>query len=244
MKKSILLILIILSLFSCKSSLVNYALEKRGVFDEEVKVVSFSNNEHNVVFIPMVHVSTKLFYDDVNTKIDSLKKLDYFFYFEKIKASGKNDTIIRKSMKLIELPVMKQGYKSLIDSILLKNKIKLKKEIIDQPKYEKFGLDSLNSKNVDLSMVEIINYYEKKYQPIILEPCDFENEIYEKPKCPLKLSKEINDDVVLNSRNMEVIKELSTETRKKIAIIYGKGHLVGIREELLKMGYVEETINK
>ena len=32
--------------------------------------------------------------------------------------------------------------------------------------------------------------------------------------------------------------------RKKIAIIYGKGHLDGIRKELLKMGYVEETIYK
>ena len=51
------------------------------------------------------------------------------------------------------------------------------------------------------------------------------------------------DKIILDSRNEIVIKELSTETRKKIAIIYGKGHLVGIREELLKMGYVEETIN-
>jgi hypothetical protein len=67
MKKTIPLILIFFSLFSCKSSLVNYALEKRGVFDEEVKVVSFSNNENNVVFIPMVHVSTNLFFNTLLT---------------------------------------------------------------------------------------------------------------------------------------------------------------------------------
>ena len=90
-----------------------------------------------------------------------------------------------------------------------------------------------------MSLNDIINYYENKYQPIILEPCDYEVSLYEVPKCPLTLKKEIRDDIILNFRNNHVLENLSKEKRQKIAIIYGKGHLKGITEGLLKMGYTE-----
>jgi hypothetical protein len=228
-----------LTIVSCKSALFDYALEKKGIYDEKVKIVSFKSDDKEVLFIPMVHIGTEAFYNDVKIKIDSLKKLNYFFYFELVKANVSNDTLLRKSVKLTKIPIQKEGYKPTIDSIFKAKNIKLKKEIISQPSYEIFGLDDVNSKNVDLSLEEMINYYEKNYHKIKLESCDFENSIYETPKCPLKITKEVKNDVMVNSRNNKVLNELSKESKSKIVIIYGKNHLDGIKKGMLTSGFIE-----
>lgn len=242
--KKIFFIFFTLTLFGCKSTLISHALEKKGLYDEKAKILSFKSNEKEVVFIPMIHVGTESFYKDVKLKIDSLSNLNYFFYFELIEAELAKDTFIRKFIKLTEIPIQKDGYKPAIDSIFKANNIKLKKELISQPSYEYFGLDSNNSKNVDLSLVELVNYFEKKYYPIELEKCDYEISIYEKPKCPLKLTKEVRDDVMLTPRNNKVLNELNIDAKNKIVIIYGKGHLKGIKVGLLENGYIETNDNK
>ncbi|WP_338375698.1 hypothetical protein [uncultured Flavobacterium sp.] len=227
------------SLLSCKSSLVNYALEKKGIYDDKITINKFNRDNSEVCFFEMAHVGTDLFYKDLKLKIDSLEKSGFYFYYELIKKSNSSDSINRKFIKLTKIPFQKDGYMGSLDSIFKKEKIKLKKNLISQPEYSLLGLSNENSANVDLSLAEIINYYEKKYQLIILEPCDFEVSVYESPKCPLDLTKDIRDDVILNSRNEEVLRQISIEKRKKIAIIFGKGHYEGIKEGLLKIGYNE-----
>ncbi|QBZ96971.1 hypothetical protein [Flavobacterium sangjuense] len=240
MKKiKILIYLTSFSLICCTSYKINLAFKLTGVYDDNVKLSKVSNVEKEVIFIPMHHLGTKLFYDDVKAKIDSLKRIGYFFYTEEVKGNKKDSITVRKSIKISGIPFSRNniGYKHFFDSIY-KGKVKFKKEILDQPSSGKFGLDESNSKTVDVTLKEMIDYYESKYGEIKLEPCDFEKSFYEKPNCKYKpAGKKITDDVYVNFRNKNVIKTLLNDSHKKVAIIYGAKHFIGIREELLKHGF-------
>jgi hypothetical protein len=237
--KATIFVVLVLTLVGCKSTLVNYALEKKGVYDDKITINKFSKEDSEIVFFQMAHIGTELYYKDAKTKVDSLEKLNFYFYFEKVKSDKSKDTIIRKSIKITGIPLQRNGYMTSLDSILKVKNISLKKKLISQPEYPILGLSESNSDNVDLTLKEIVDYYEKKYSVIYLEPCDFEVSVYENPKCPLKLTKEVHDDLTLTSRNNYVLQTISEEKRKKIAIIYGKGHLKGIKHGLIKMGYSE-----
>ena len=239
--KKIFFCFIVLTLFSCKSSLINYALEKKGIYDDKLTIREYKRDSSNVVFFDIAHIGTDLYYQDYKLKIDSLAKKDFFFYLEAVTASESNDSVNRKFIKISRIPFLKNGYTGTLDSIFTAKGIKLQKKLINQPPNDSLGLTDKNSLNVDVSLTDIVNFYESKYQPIILESCDYEVSIYEAPKCPIKLKQEVRDDIILTYRNNHVLKNLSKEKRQKIAIIYGKGHLKGIEEGLLKMGYIEVT---
>ncbi|WP_309612739.1 hypothetical protein [Flavobacterium sp.] len=240
MKKiKILIYLILFSLLSCTSFKVNLAFKLVGVYDDNIQLSKVTNEEKEVIFFPMHHLGTAPFYNDVKTKIDSLKKIGYFFYTEEVKGNKKDSITVRKSIKLTSIPFSRNnaGYKHFFDSIY-NGKVKFKKEILDQPSPSKFGLDESNSKTADVTLKEMIDYYENKYGEIKLEPCDFEKSFYEKPNCKYKpAGKKVRDDVYINFRNKNLIKMLLSDNHKKVAIIYGADHFKGIREELLKQGF-------
>lgn len=237
--KKISIYLILFSLISCTSFKVNLAFKLLGVYDDNVKLSKVTNEEKEVIFFPMHHLGTAAFYDDVKTKIDSLKKTGYFFYTEEVKGNKKDSITVRKSIKLTGIPYSRNnaGYKHFFDSIY-KGKVKFKKEFFDQPSPNKFGLDESNSKKVDVTLKEMIDYYESKYGEIKLEPCDYEKSFYEKPNCKDKpAGKKVRDDVYINFRNKNVIETIVKDKHQKIAIIYGSDHFKGIREELFKLGF-------
>lgn len=240
MKRSVSLILLIL-LCACKGAKVNWALNLMGIYEDRVKLDKISSTKNEVVFIPMHHLGTKLFYDDVGKKIDSLKSLGYYFYTEKIKSEPGDTLTWLKLRKLTGVAYSKEvkGYKKIMDS-MYKGKITYKKELIDQPTYRQLGVDSLNSKNVDVTTKSMIQYYETKYGAIKLEPCDFETKEKSKYNCSRKGIRFKNiQDAILNYRNQHIIQELEKEHLPKIAIIYGAGHFKGIKQELLQKGYRE-----
>ena len=145
MKKTILIFLISISFINCKSALFNLALEKTGVYDDSVPLSKMSNSEKEIVFFPMHHIGTELFYTDVKNKVDSLENIGYYFYLESVKGDLQKDTIMRKFKKIKGMAFSKNGYTDNIDS-LFENKFKFKKDITNQPSYKKLGVDSISSK--------------------------------------------------------------------------------------------------
>ena len=240
MKKSIFLTYFIILIFSCCTSFkVNLGLKLLGIYDDSVKLSKLTNGNKEMIFIPMHHLGTTIFYNDVKSKIDSLKSKGYFFYTEEVKGEKKDTITIRKSIKLTGIPYSRNnaGYKSFFDSIY-KGKVKFKKELINQPSPSGFGLNTSNSKTVDVTLKEMIDYYESKYGEIKLEPCDFKKSIYEKPDCDEKpIAKNIREDVYLNFRNQTILRTFLSDSHQKIVIIYGSDHFKGIRQELSKEGF-------
>jgi len=242
MKKRLFYLLVLLLILSCKSYLYNVALDSLGVYDDEINLSSIHSVKRDVVFFPMRHIGTELYYADIKSKVDSLKSQGYYFYLEQVLGDKEKDSTQRKFKKLIGLPNTKEGYTENIDSILGK-KFKGKKEIVNQPSYKDLGVDSTLSKRVDVDVKYIIDFYEKNYKEIILEPCDFETTLYEVTVCDdkdYKMTKEVREDVITNSRNLVVINQILADTiLPKIAVIYGENHIKGIKEGLLKEGYTE-----
>ena len=232
MNKSIFFLALVLTI-CCKSNSIDNKLEKLGAYDKQVKIVKLSSTSKEIVFVPMVHFAVEDFYTDVKKKIDSLNNLGYFFYCEEITTKDSDSITLRKYKKLKGVPFSKNArYKQLIDSIY---KLKYSVKIMDQPTYSVLGIDSLNGRNVDVSLNDIIIYYESRYGEIKLYDCDFKTSLFQKSICNEKPIKEkIKNSVFIDFRNRNVVTSLSTDRHQKIAIIYGSNHLKGIKEELLK----------
>ena len=224
-------------LTGCKNYFFNRGLEKKGTFNTSIQLTKLESNSKEVIFFPMSHVATEEFYNDTKMKIDSLKKLDYYFFEETINVLIDDTTTLRKFRKIRGIPIPNKGlgYMYLIDSVY---KFKLKKKIIDQPSYAKLGVDSLSGKRVDLDVIDIINAYESNYGEIKLQACDFETSCFEKSTCnDKKIDEEIIKSLILTLRNKKIVNEVLSDKRKKIAIIYGAEHFVEIKEALLSNGF-------
>ncbi|WP_432410443.1 hypothetical protein [Rasiella sp. SM2506] len=237
--KHFILCLSLLSLFSCKNLLLNTSFKIMGIYDDFAKMHIANSTSKTIVLLPTHHLGTPSYYDDLHKKMDSLSALNYFFYTEKVKADGANDTLLRKFRKFLGSPVAGDGYKHIIDSIVgKKHKIKLKKEIIDQPSYDELGVPVDQSENVDATLEELMNYYETTYGKIELAPCDFETSVLEESNCSkFKVPKDIRNDVIMDFRNNIVLKRIDVETHDKIAIIYGDAHTPGLLQGLKNRGY-------
>lgn len=237
-------IILVFYCFSC-NTLINNSLDKKGVFDDKIELLEFNNDDTSIIFFPMHHIGTEKFYSDVSFKIDSLLGNDYYFYTETVKAEAFDDTILRKYKKITRKPLTKNGYMDIMDSLIDSNdRIKLEKNLINQPSYRNFGLDSINNKNVDVKLSQMINYYEAKYGVIELEDCDFETTLYEKTTCfdySKRATKAMMNDMIVHFRNENILKELDSEKRNKIAIIYGKAHLDGVSKGLLERGFIIDS---
>lgn len=220
----------------CKSNSLDNKLEKIGALDRKVKITKLSSMSKEVVFVPMVHFAVEDFYIDVKKKIDSLNSIGYYFYCEEIATKDSDSITLRKYKKFRGFPFSKNArYKQIMDSIF---KLKYSVKIMDQPSYEVLGIDSLNGKNVDVSVKDMINYYESKYGEIKLSDCDYKTSLFQKSICNDKpIDKKLKWAVFVDFRNRNIINSLSNDPHRKIAIIYGSDHFKGIREELLKQGF-------
>ena len=237
LERKIIAFVLFAILTSCKSYFFNKGLEKMGAFNSSIKLTELGKNSKKIVFIPMKHFATESFYDDTKVKIDSLKKLGYYFFYEGLNVSVDDKLTLRKFRKLSGLPITKpgSGYMYLIDSLC---NFKIKRKLIDQPQYAQLGIDSFCSKRVDLELKDIITGYESRYSEIILEECDFKTSVYKKSPCKYKeIDQSILDYLILNSRNEMLIKEVLNGNNDRIAIIYGEEHFIEIKKVLLEHGF-------
>ena len=233
--------LIVSSLFSCTSMKINLGLKLIGAYDEVIILEKLKNQEKEIIFFPMVHIGTENFYNDVKMKIDSLEKIGFITYYEKVD-SEINDTLNQRKLKKITgfpIPKRGRGYMSILDSVF---KGKLKKKLISQPNYSVLGVDSLKGTNVDVNLKQLIAEFERRYGKINLEECDFKTSIHSKTVCKDEtITDKQKDEVILGYRNDYITSKILNGNINKLILIYGKEHFIGIRKNLQKDGFL---INK
>lgn len=236
MRNLLLLIVIAATLTSCKSSLVNYVLDKYGIYDKEVSIKEISFEDKEIAFFPMHHIGRQEFYDDVKKKIDSLNNEGYVFFYEGVITKPTDTLDYYKFRKILHFSVPKDGYINAVEELLAG--VNFKYELVNQPRAEGFGLTDENSYNVDVDFVSIINNVEE-IKEIVLEDCDFQNHYTERYLCTDKLlSKKEQDKIVIDDRDAHLVQEIKKSKYSKIAVIYGKAHLKGVRE-LLEEEFVD-----
>lgn len=229
-------LLLLFLLISCKSSIIDFAFEKKGIYDDKVQISKVINSENEIAFIPMHHVGRLEFYNDVKNKIDSLQKNGYTVFYEKLK-SIKTDSISKyKFRKLINFQIPENGYMELLNL----NNLKLKYQVVKQPSYEDLNVNMQNSVNADMSIEEIIQKFENLNGKIELEECDFLTKYNEKYKCKNKfLDDSKRHEVIIDYRNDNLLELIKNSSNKKIVIVYGKEHFIGIKEKLKQLGYTD-----
>lgn len=208
-------------------------LEQAGFYDSEIKTIVTKRGGKSLVFFPMKHAGTREFYNSIQSKIDSLKKEGYYFLYEKVKVDANDENMRRKLKKITwNIPIsLEKGYVQLLKDY----GIYMREELFDQPSYNDFGLDETNSKNLDATARNLVDYFEKKYGEIKLNKCELETPITAKDDCKGRiLKKKHTKDVILNFRNKIIASGVMSESHAKIALIYGAGHVRGIFAELDK----------
>lgn len=209
-------------------------LQEAGFYDSKITIIETKIAGKTIVSFPMKHAGTEKFYSDIKSKIDSLKKEEYYFLFEQVKVDGK-DQLMRKKLKKITGNInisREKGYVNLLKDY----GIKMKEELIDQPSYDILGLDSSISTNLDVTGADIVNYYEKTYGEIKLNKCELDNSILEKDNCGGKnLKEKYRRDAIVHYRDEVIAKGALNDKHSKIVLLYGQGHTEGIISELRKM---------
>ncbi len=220
-----------ISLQSCLSVIAKkYELNSKSPKLEKINVKG-----KEVYFLGMSHLAKKEFYENTKLLVEDLQAKGFIFYVESItELSNQNrqiDTVsVKKLRKLTDLDLTIRFSKSKNPYL---QKLKDKYVLIDQPKYDFFGVK--NFKRIDYSYTQLINFYELKYKKIILDSCDLKSEIRSPYNCEsatISERKNFTNDIILNMRNKLVVDSISNSFDNKIVIIYGKMHLKGIKEYL------------
>ncbi|WP_457565063.1 hypothetical protein [Caminibacter sp.] len=219
-----------------------------GAFDKTVRLDSIRFFEKKIVFIPMIHIATPEFYRDVKTKIDSLKENGFFFVFEGVKDDiAETDTLsMYKLRQILGQPYKKTGNKQKDSTHLynwllsyIKRKYELKDSLTIQPYPPELGLDSTNAVNVDKSISWLIKRVEQETGKIKIGKCERKIPLDTTALCILwKARKHIKNkkvrSILITERNKHVVQYVINAPYRKIAIIYGKEHINGIKKLFLE----------
>lgn len=236
--------LIIFTLHSCSvSNIINKTLEKSNVYSDEIDYkIELKNNIKVLKLIPIRHLGTPKFYDNLNNLITEHQNMGYTVYYELLKTKNADDITIRKFRKITSLKLNVDdtnliNYKDLLYEKIRKidENFEFKKEVTPQPSYEYLIADMDNAINVDISSEQFVSVYERMYGEVKLDSCDYVND-WNKSSC-FKSRKKNIDKIIIDYRNNHVIEYIINSNNNKILVLYGENHITGIKKGLVKKGY-------
>jgi|GEM_PF-1488615 len=219
------------------SSCISFIAKQTGLHDKTPVFERLNVPEKEVYFLGMMHLAKSEYYEAAKKILDTFNKQGYVFYVESVSENTTDSTVkveldsirMKKIRKIIRLDL---GKYSETDNEILKKLIQ-KFNLVDQPHYRNMGIK--NYRRVDLSYVQLIDMYEKKYGPVILDSCDLATALKTSYNCnplPARTRKIFTDEFIVAERNKLIAEAALSSNDKKIVIIYGKKHLEGIREEI------------
>ncbi len=225
-------ILIILLLFTCIFPSCKTVDLLKMVQSDEAELYQFSKKDKTVGFIPMHHLGKPAFYDDVRVVVEHFKKEGYVVYYESARMddldSVKEDEYNRKFRKMMGAHIDSSGYAATFHAKgLFKN-------LVDQPSYPQLGVDSMD-KRVDISKNELVDIYEKKFGKVILDSFDLSTPLDASYPFSKRLPQNQLYNIILDVRNHYLANAIRESDDKKILVIYGRMHLNGTFDELVKM---------
>lgn len=223
-----------LTLTSCFEAVHYVAFPKKP---HAKKFQKFSDGENKeIVIVPMVHLAKPKYYSTSTKIINNLRNDDYTIFYERV-TYPKNadsitlDTLRRKMRKLVGSPF---GLK--LTDTLNKN---VYPNFFSSGRYlqqssEIAGYSYSLDKNIDFSVVEILDAYKKKFGEIELTECDYKTKFNHRYWCDKLENKSY---VIVKLREDFVIKNVLKSNTNKIALVYGKLHYKGLKERLINEGF-------
>ena len=231
-KTSIIFLITLFTLTSCKSIISSYLIS-RGDIKKDYKVLKNEKTGQTIVFLPMIHIGTKQYFNQARKIIDSLRDEKFKFYYENIKIDSDLDSLEKDIYRKKTRSII--GFNPLLQSEnnSLPKSYKKKKYILQD--YKLMGLNKKDTK-LDMSQNQIIDSIEAKYGKLKLTECDHNTGNFEKYNCKTNndkfafaLTNEFRDPFISNQ-----ILDLKEE---KIVMIYGRMHWYMVYPDLKKAGF-------
>ncbi len=238
MRKTVLLLITLVFLTSCAAKMIDLALKKNGVLDDRATLQPLTFQTKEVLFLGMVHLARKEYYQDVTSKIDSLLRDGYFIFHE--------GQYLKRSDKMIAeidmISLLKFRRITQIDPLIAYSATKpfsdyvSKYQLIDQPDYAVLGLTRKNSKPVDLPVTALIHEFEKAKGVVSLNECDHAIKLgdptYSCGHLGQGKRKFFIDEIILHLRNENIVQNIRESDKEKILILYGRKHYKELKKQM------------
>lgn len=215
------IVIIILSTIIIFTSFTDCRVIKGLKYLNTKKIKSTEKHYENktIIFTEIHHAGRVKFYNKLKDTITYYKESGYIVFYEQVAHrcsdfdSLTNDIIIRKTRKLIGIIPTLKTYE-LFDSL---------PNFTAQPPMDSLNIDSTDI-NADITLIQLINQYEKIYGEIVLDKVDLEVPLdgeYKRKK--LKDA----DKIIVDYRNLKLAEKVYISKYNKIIVIYGEGHRKG-----------------
>lgn len=214
----------------CKSITQNYIKTylylKRGSFT----IAKYEKDNKKVLLVPMVHLNTTGYYENVKNKIDSLRADGYVFFYEGIDCLEENNTDVEYQMRKFRK----------ITGFALMNYFDEDNEADDHLKIEgmvfqgdvDYGLRKEEDINADYTLTELIETFEVKKGIIDLNECDLSVPLGKKYTCT-KINDKNSKFLIEDIRNNYLYNEIEKSIYPKIVVVYGSSHINWLHTKLI-----------
>lgn len=229
MKEIIKLLILAMSFSSCTTMLAIKTLRQ-----EEASVSTYTNGTKTIHFIGVAHVAKPEFYESVIEQIKADKKDSFVLFYEKAKWENESDSTLRKFRRFIGLIPSTDNYKEHLKPLISRGYV-----VQDNNRFLNL-VDTLDF-NMDVSVSEMVEAYERKFGPIVLSEIDFDTPL--KSSLPVHEPRSQVRDIIIDYRNSCLAKEIHNSKHKKITVVYGVLHRKGTIQELNKLGPKWKKVN-
>lgn len=228
--------ILLLSFAFVMTSCMSVAVKVMGLDKKEAEVVTLTNSDRTVAFIPMKHLGPKEFYADVKYLLDSLHNEGYIAYLESVRMTDslvkdEADLVHIKLRKITGVYIGKAGYLDTINRRLMGRRFRNRQQLINQPPYSKLGSDSIKDKIIDIPMNELVKEYESRFGQLALNDCDYVLKPEDKYTCGKEPGNQANQ-IVMHYREQKLATHIMSDKNRKIAVVYGALHKHGLLREL------------
>jgi hypothetical protein len=187
--------------------------------ETDPNVVTFSNGDKTVTFIPMIHIGTPAFYQAVVEKVKVHKQDGATLYYEFVDFDALDELDKRKARRLVGILPTPEMYATLSGS-----------GYVGQTNDDFLGLVNDKDVNVDVTAEELIEAYEEEFGPIEVTGEDATSDLSE--MTTNILPQENVARIILDSRNQKVAGAINNGPDTDIVLIFGGAHGPGILAEL------------
>ena len=226
-----------LLLGGCSSSFISF--KEKNPFK---KAVVFTKNDKEIIYIPMIHLGQKEFYDQIKQFVTQKRDEGYKIYYEKL-TYGTSDSLLQDTLLLKARKITGYYFKGIYtDKNNATSPFRDKYEQFTRQTEENTGIDIEKDFRVDLNMRQLIAQIETDHSPIVLDSCDYTTPPTAKYNC--KQYKEYSRLFLRTYRDDYLLATLLATPHKKIILLYGVNHYDFLSPELKKAGFEERKVGK